>query len=77
MQEVHPHADEVLLVVSGALDVVLEEGGAERTVPLEAGQAAIVPRGTWHRLLMRRPGRLVFINNRKAMQSRRSSGARR
>jgi mannose-6-phosphate isomerase-like protein (cupin superfamily) len=77
MQEVHPQADELLLVVSGALDVVLEEDGAERTVPLDAGQAAIVPRGVWHRLVMRRPGRLVFINDRKGMQSRRSSRVRR
>ena len=76
MQEIHPQADELLLVVSGALDVVLEGDDAERTVPLEAGQAAIVPRGVWHRLVMRRPGRLVFINNRRDMQSRRASARR-
>ncbi len=70
MQEVHPEADEVLVLVSGALDVVLEEAGAERVIPLEAGHAAIVPRGVWHRLVMRRPGRLLFINRRVGMQSR-------
>jgi mannose-6-phosphate isomerase-like protein (cupin superfamily) len=70
MQEMHPEADEVLILVSGAIDVVVEEGGGERTIPLEAGQAAIVPRGAWHRLAMRRPGRLVFINNRRGIASR-------
>jgi mannose-6-phosphate isomerase-like protein (cupin superfamily) len=70
MQEMHPECDEVLLLLSGALDVVLDEAGAERAVTLESGQAAIVPRGVWHRLVMRRPGRLLFINNRKAIQSR-------
>ena len=70
MQEVHPLADEVLLLVSGAIDVVLEEAEAERTIALEAGQAAIVPRGIWHRLVMHQPGRLVFINSRTDMQSR-------
>jgi mannose-6-phosphate isomerase-like protein (cupin superfamily) len=70
MQEMHPEIDEVLLVVSGALDVIVEEAGGERTIALEPGQAAIVPRGVWHRLVMRRPGRLLFINNRKSIQSR-------
>ncbi len=69
-QEMHPVADEVLLLVSGALDVVLEDGDAQRTIALKAGQAAIVPRGVWHHLEMREPGRLVFINSRTGMQSR-------
>jgi len=70
MQEMHPLADEVLILVSGAVDVNLEEAGVERTIALESGQAAIVPRGVWHRLVMRRPGRLLFINSRTDMQSR-------
>ena len=70
LQEMHPEADEVLFLVSGAIDVVLQEADEERTVALEAGQAAIVPRGVWHRLVMRHPGRLLFINSRSGMQSR-------
>ena len=70
MQEMHPEADEVLYLVSGAIDVVVERSGAEHSLALEAGEAAIVPRGAWHRLVMRRPGRLLFINSRTGMQSR-------
>src|SRR6266850_3414150 len=69
-QEMHPDIDEVLVLISGAIDVVLEEDGEERLIALESGQAAIVPRGVWHRLVVRSPGRLLFINNRKGMQSR-------
>jgi mannose-6-phosphate isomerase-like protein (cupin superfamily) len=69
-QEMHPEVDEVLLLVSGAIDVIIEDEDGERTIPLEAGQAAIVPRGAWHRLLMRSPGRLVFVNNRRGIASR-------
>ena len=69
-QEMHPEADELLVVVSGALDVVIEEEGVERTVALSAGRAAIVPRGVWHRLVVREPGRLLFVNSRTGMQSR-------
>lgn len=53
-----------------ALDVLAEESGGERASALESGQAAIVPRGVWHRLAMRRPGRLLVIDNRKGIQSR-------
>lgn len=70
MQEMHPEADEVLFLVSGAIDIVLKEADGERAVALEAGQAAIVPRGVWHRLVMRHPGRLLFINSRAGMESR-------
>jgi mannose-6-phosphate isomerase-like protein (cupin superfamily) len=69
-QEVHPEGDELIFLVSGAIDVVLQTAGAERTVPLESGHAAIVPRGVWHRLVMRRPGKLLFINSRSRMESR-------
>jgi mannose-6-phosphate isomerase-like protein (cupin superfamily) len=69
-QEMHPAADEVLLLVSGALEIVLDEGATQRVIALTAGQAAIVPRGVWHHLEMREPGRLVFVNSRTGMQSR-------
>ena len=70
MQEMHPEADELLFLVSGAIDVLLEEAHSERTISLVAGQAAIVPRGVWHRLVLRRPGKLLFVNSRTGMQSR-------
>ena len=70
MQEMHPEADEILFLVSGAIDVVLEESGGERIISLQAGQAAIVPREIWHHLVMRHPGKLFFINSRTGMQGR-------
>jgi mannose-6-phosphate isomerase-like protein (cupin superfamily) len=70
MQEVHPSADEVLFLVSGALDVLVDDPGGERRISLEAGQFVIVPRGVWHRLVMRQPGKLIFINSRTGMLSR-------
>lgn len=70
MQEVHPEADELVVVLSGAIDLVIQEGDEETRVSLDAGQAAIVPRGAWHRLVMREPGRLLFVNSRAGMQTR-------
>ena len=53
-----------------ARHIILQEVGGERTVTLRSGQAAIVPRGVWHRLVMREPGKLLFINSRTGMESR-------
>jgi mannose-6-phosphate isomerase-like protein (cupin superfamily) len=76
MQEMHPEADELIYLVCGAIDVVLDQEGVERSVALEEGHAAIVPRGVWHRLVMRRPGRLLFVNSRSGMQSRKAREGR-
>lgn len=59
--EMHPVGEELLILLSGAVDCVLEKGGEERVVSLEAGQACLVPRGAWHRLRVREPGELVFV----------------
>jgi hypothetical protein len=40
MQEMHPEADEVLFVVSGAIDVVLEGSGGERSISLSCANRA-------------------------------------
>ena len=59
--EMHPDADEVIFLISGRVDVVLEEDGVENTVEVGPGQAVIVPRGVWHRVLVREPGQLLHI----------------
>jgi mannose-6-phosphate isomerase-like protein (cupin superfamily) len=53
--EVHPDGDEFLYVVSGAMELILDDGdeqsvGVETTILLRAGDACVVPRGVWHRL---------------------------
>ncbi len=59
--ELHPGGDEVLYLLAGGLDVVLDEPAGERTFALEGGQACLVPRGVWHRLVLRRPSDLLFV----------------
>jgi mannose-6-phosphate isomerase-like protein (cupin superfamily) len=58
--EMHPDGDELLSVVSGSIAVVLEQDGAQTVAEVGAGRAFIVPRGLWHRVLVREPGKLVF-----------------
>ncbi len=59
--EMHPAGEELLLCHSGRFEVVLEGPEGEATVELIGGQAFVVPRGAWHRLRVREPGRVVFV----------------
>ena len=65
--EMHPDGDELLYLVSGRIDVILEDGGDEETVgderveSLRPGQAMLVPRGVWHRVDVQACFRLVHI----------------
>jgi mannose-6-phosphate isomerase-like protein (cupin superfamily) len=57
-----PDGDELLYLVEGAIDVALDEpGGGAQVVSLARGQAFVVPRGIWHRVLVREPCRLLFF----------------
>ncbi|WNG35545.1 hypothetical protein F0U61_19115 [Archangium violaceum] len=47
--EMHPHGDEIVLLLSGAVDFVLEQGPREKVVRLRTpGSFVLVPRGVWH-----------------------------
>jgi mannose-6-phosphate isomerase-like protein (cupin superfamily) len=59
--EMHPDADEILYLISGRVDVVLEEEGGESTTEVCAGRALIVPKGVWHRVVLREPSHLLHI----------------
>jgi mannose-6-phosphate isomerase-like protein (cupin superfamily) len=59
--EVHPDGDELLYLVSGRVRVHLELAEGERDVNLGPGQALVVPRGVWHRLVLQEPYQLVHI----------------
>jgi mannose-6-phosphate isomerase-like protein (cupin superfamily) len=64
--ELHPDGDELLYLVSGRIEVVLDDGdqqqaGAETRYSVEAGQAFIVPKGVWHRLEVVAPAHLIHV----------------
>jgi mannose-6-phosphate isomerase-like protein (cupin superfamily) len=59
--ERHPAGDELLVLLRGSVDLVLEGPGGERVVALRTGDAVVVPRGTWHRFARRGPCDLLFV----------------
>jgi mannose-6-phosphate isomerase-like protein (cupin superfamily) len=59
--EMHPDGDELLYLISGAVTLILELADGDRLVDLGAGDAVVVPKGVWHKITMREPGRLIHI----------------
>jgi mannose-6-phosphate isomerase-like protein (cupin superfamily) len=68
--EMHPSGDEVVCLLTGAVDVVLDEPDEERVVELTAGRTCIVPRGVWHRAIVREPGDTLHITRGEGTQHR-------
>jgi mannose-6-phosphate isomerase-like protein (cupin superfamily) len=64
--ELHPDRDELLYLAQGATDVLLrddpDDAAGERVIALTGGAACVVPRGTWHRQVVREPSVLLFLS---------------
>ncbi len=72
--EMHPAGDEFLYLLKGAADVVLQDINGERVVELKASEGCLVPRGLWHRLLVRSSTILLFVTPGKGTQIRPAVG---
>lgn len=60
-REMHPEGEELLVLLSGAMDLVLEEPGGRRVVPLRGRAAFLVPRGVWHWARVLAPSELLAV----------------
>ena len=67
---VHPAGDEVLVAISGAMDLFFDLSDGPSSIPLQTGAACIVPKGAWHRFEVRAPGTLMFITPGEGTQHR-------
>lgn len=59
--ERHPAGEEVVVLLSGRVDLVQDFDGDERVVALRPGQAAVNPAGVWHTARVHEPGAALFI----------------
>ena len=59
--EVHPVGDELVCLLSGAIDLILHEEDRERIVELRSRAASIIPRGVWHRAIVHAPSDVLFV----------------
>jgi len=60
--EIHPNGDEVVVLLSGQVELVLERSRGNQSVTLSRqGEFAVVPQNTWHTVKMNTPSTLLFI----------------
>lgn len=68
--EMHPQGDEVVYLLSGAIDLVVLVGEAERTITLRPNNACVVPRGVWHRMVVQKPANVLSVTPSLGTQQR-------
>jgi len=68
--EMHPDGDEFLYLLSGSMDVELEEGNEKRCIRLSGMTGCVVPRALWHRTVVHQAGRMIFITPGKGTRHR-------
>lgn len=69
--EMHPEGEELVLLLSGAVDLVLDDGHGERRVELRPGSDTWVnPRGVWHRAEVLEPAEMLFVTAGRGTQHR-------
>ena len=59
--EMHPGGEELVVLLSGSVDFVLEEAGGPRVVQLRGKSSIVVPRGVWHTANVIEPGEALHI----------------
>jgi mannose-6-phosphate isomerase-like protein (cupin superfamily) len=68
--ERHPAGEEVVILLSGRVDLIQEIDGEERVVPLGPGQAVVNPPGVWHTAVVHEPGQALFITPGRGTEMR-------
>ena len=68
--EMHPAGDELIVLLSGSIDIILEEGARERTIALRGRTACVVPRGVWHRSIAHEKSQVLHITAGRGTEKR-------
>lgn len=68
--EMHPHGDEIVYLLSGAMDLILEKDGLRHSVELRSKGFAVISPNTWHTAKVFAPSDLLVITLGKETQVR-------
>jgi mannose-6-phosphate isomerase-like protein (cupin superfamily) len=68
--EKHPHGEEIVYLLSGAMDLILDKDGARRTIELRSKGLVVVPRDTWHTAKVFEPSNVLVITHGKQTEIR-------
>jgi quercetin dioxygenase-like cupin family protein len=59
--EMHPGGDEFVYLLSGSVELLLEEAAGVKSLALLDTGAVIVPRGVWHTAKVHAPSRMLHV----------------
>ena len=69
--EMHPAGEELVVLTSGAINLVLEgANGVHTALPLRGRGAVLIPRGTWHWARVHEPSEMWFVTYGEGTQHR-------
>ena len=69
--EMHPTGKEFVCLLSGQVDLILEQDDSEHIVNLDTpGSYLLVPRGVWHTAKVHAPSSMLFITPGERTQNR-------
>ena len=68
--EMHPDADEFVYLLSGAVELHLEQQDGLRKVTLNGSGAILVPRGVWHTAKVKALSRMLHVTRGAGTQLR-------
>jgi quercetin dioxygenase-like cupin family protein len=68
--EKHPHGEEIVYLLSGAMDLILETGDFRQVIELRGKGLVVVPRDTWHTAKVFAPSNVLVITHGKETQIR-------
>ena len=68
--EMHPEGDEIVYLLSGSVELLLDRCSEIQTIVLEGSGAVVVPRGVWHTARVRLPSRMLHVTRGEGTQNR-------
>jgi mannose-6-phosphate isomerase-like protein (cupin superfamily) len=68
--EMHPQGDEFVYLLSGAVELLLEQDGEVVSIPLNGSGAVVVPRGVWHTARVHAPSRMLHVTRGAGTENR-------
>lgn len=68
--EMHPHGEEIVYLLSGEMDLILEKDGNLQTIELRGKGSVIIPRKTWHTAKVFAPCNMLIITHGKGTEIR-------
>jgi uncharacterized cupin superfamily protein len=70
--EMHPNGDEFVYLLSGSINLLLEQPSGIESIKLRDSGAILVPRGIWHTAKVHTPSRMLHITMGEGTESRSS-----